>query len=63
MDQSEIESLLWDCVTDPDEDTAYRGDQPAGISKLAALIADQQRSIAELEKQVAELIAKRAVEQ
>jgi hypothetical protein len=49
MDANEIESLLWDCVNggnDPD----HRDYQSSGVTKLAELLAAQERRIAELEK-------------
>jgi hypothetical protein len=61
MKQPDIESILWDCVTPPDEDSSYLGHQTSGIEKLAALLAEQSRRITELEKTVADLAANRAL--
>ncbi|MEV8101051.1 hypothetical protein [Streptomyces sp. NPDC088135] len=55
MQQSDIESVLWDCVTAPDDDSSYLGDQTSGISKLAALIAEQNGRINELEEKLARI--------
>ncbi|MET9053322.1 hypothetical protein ABZW50_19470 [Streptomyces bacillaris] len=63
MEQSEVESILWDCVQAPTDDDAYLGYQTTGITKLAALLAEQGRRIVELEKRVAELADTRTVAQ
>lgn len=56
MDQSSIESLLWDCVSGDTGDDAPDYDyQSPGIDKLAALLVEYDRRIVELEKKVAEL--------
>jgi hypothetical protein len=57
MNQNDIESLLWDCV-DSGDDPDGRGYQSSGITKLAALLAEQGRRVSELENKVAELTAK-----
>jgi hypothetical protein len=62
MSQSDIESMLWDCVTAPDDDSSYLGYQTTGISKLAEMLVEQGRRISELETKVAELTAARATE-
>lgn len=51
----EKQSLLWDLVTAPDEDTAYRGDQDRAVWRLAELLVQQEQRIAALEVKVAEL--------
>jgi hypothetical protein len=53
--QSDIESILWDCVQAPTDDDAHLGYQTTGISKLAALIIEQERKISALEAKVEEL--------
>ncbi|MCX4571542.1 hypothetical protein OOK48_35060 [Streptomyces viridodiastaticus] len=63
MDQKDIESILWDCVTEPTEDNSHLGYQTSGISKLAELIVEQNRRISELETKVAELSAARTDKQ
>lgn len=52
--ESDLESLLWDMVDDPDEGdvNAY---QSSAIPKVAALLAGYEQRIAELERQVASL--------
>lgn len=55
MDQRDIESVLWDCVTEPTEDNSYLGYQTSGITKLAELLAEQGRRISALEAQLAKL--------
>ncbi|MEV5703046.1 hypothetical protein AB0L55_36895 [Streptomyces anthocyanicus] len=59
MEQSDIESILWDCVNTPTDDDSYLGHQTTGISKLAELIAEQNRRISELEAKIAELTAEK----
>jgi hypothetical protein len=59
VNQSDIESILWDCVKEPTDDDSHLGYQTTGITKLAELIAEQQRRISELETKVAELTATR----
>lgn len=59
MEQSDIESVLWDCVTAPDDDSSHLGYQTTGVGKLAELIAEQSRRINELESKVAALAAGR----
>lgn len=53
MKQADIESILWDCVTAPDDDNSHLGYQTSGIDKLAALIVEQDRRITELEEKLA----------
>lgn len=58
MDERErdLESLLWDVVTDREDDiNAY---QSSGITKLAGLLAGYERRIAELEAKLAAQEAK-----
>lgn len=62
MEQSDIESALWDGVTAPDDDSSHLGYQTTGNSKLAELIAEQSRRLNELESKVAELAADHATE-
>jgi hypothetical protein len=62
MEQRDIESMLWDCVTAPTDDNSHLGYQTTGIDKLAALLADQQRRIGQLEARVADLTTARATE-
>ncbi|MFC9497663.1 hypothetical protein [Streptomyces sp. NPDC056982] len=62
MEQSDIESILWDCVNAPTDDDSHLGYQTTGITKLAALLAGQDRRIKDLEAKVAELTANRTTE-
>lgn len=62
MDQGDIESIVWDCVTAPTDDDSHLAYQTTGVTKLAELIAEQQRRISELERKVAELTADRTIE-
>jgi hypothetical protein len=62
MKQSDIESILWDCVNTPTEDDSYLGHQTSGITKLAELITEQNRRIGEVEAKIAELTADRSTE-
>ncbi|GAA1065172.1 hypothetical protein [Streptomyces asiaticus] len=55
-EQSEIESLLRECV-------AELGNRTTGITKLAELIAEQGRRIGALEVKVAQLTGDRTTEQ
>lgn len=63
MKQSDIESILWDCVTGPTGDDPDLGYQTTGITKLAELITEQGRKIEELEKKVAGLSGARTDQQ
>ncbi|MFI8792584.1 hypothetical protein [Streptomyces sp. NPDC055105] len=62
MEQSDIESILWDCVTAPTDDDSHLGYQTTGVTKLAALLAEQDRRIKDLEAKVTELTAAQATE-
>lgn len=62
MDERDIESIIWDCVTEPTDDNSHLGYQTEGITKLAVLIAEQDRKIAALEARVTALSADRTTE-
>lgn len=56
-EEREMQSLLTDLVTAPDDDTAYLGYQTSAIWKLAELLVKQEKRIAALEAKVAVLTA------